>query len=123
MNATRHRALATACLGFLCVFLWKMAVIIRALQDFDQLWTPPQMADVIQAFVFGLFAFGAGLGINLRSLLVSFGLVPAWDGVEKRGAQIRAADAIVSAAVDQAATTVATQTAAAITNAVKEPYP
>ena len=71
----RHRALATAFLASVIVFTWKMAVIIQTLQAFDQLWTPPKVSDVLMAFVFAAIAFASGIGINIRSLLFSFGLV------------------------------------------------
>ncbi len=115
----RHKTLATACLIFTLVFCYQMVGIWRTISDFDQLWAPPKMADVLMAFVFGLAAFATALGINVRSLLVSLGMIPAWDGVEKRGAEQRAA----VAAVDQAVVTVATKTAAAITSAAEEGKP
>lgn len=71
----KHRALATAFLASIIVFTWKMAVILQTLQDFDQLWTPPKVSDVLMAFVFAAIAFASGIGINIRSLLFSFGLV------------------------------------------------
>lgn len=70
-----HRTLAAACVVFVLVAGFRAIPVIQSLQQWDAGYRQPDIAArFIEAFLWGLMAFAAACGLNLKTVLSSFGV-------------------------------------------------
>lgn len=69
-----HSGLLSAALLAFIVAGWKASLVIGTLQGWEA-WNQPKIAaDLIQALIYGLIAFAAGIGVNVSTILKGFGI-------------------------------------------------
>jgi hypothetical protein len=74
MNAKTHGTLATACLAALIVTLYKVSLVLGALNSWQAYDQPKVAGELMQAVVFGLVALALGLGLNVGTVLRGLGI-------------------------------------------------